>query len=531
MTNSVEEIENTACILAIGTNTTAAHPVIASGVKRAVKKGAKLIVSNPREIDLVRHADLYIQQRPGTDVPLLMGMARVIVDEGLEDKVFIEKRTEGFDEFKRSLEAFDLETVEKITGVPGEQVAEAARAYATMKPASILYAMGITQHTHGTDNVFSIANLALLTGNIGRASSGVNPLRGQNNVQGACDLGCLPNVFTGYQKVVDPAAREKFEKAYGVELNDKIGLTHTEIFDAAHEGTIGAIYLIGENPVLSEANSSHAEAAMQEVDFFVVQDIFLTETAMLADVVLPALSYAEKEGTFTNTERRVLRVRKAVEPVGQAKEDWWITAEIAKRMGAKGFEYTEASAVFDEITDLTPSYGGLSFKRLDRDGGIQWPCPTRDHPGTRFLHQGKFPTPSGKGVFNKDLAYRPPAELPDEEYPFLLTTDRSLYHYHTSTMTRKVDGLNFMREGEQVEMNPTDAEKLGFVGGQKVLVVSRRGKVETEVAVTRASPEGVVCMTFHFGETRTNLLTNSALDPIAKIPETKVCAVRIEKMA
>jgi len=380
MTNSIREIGDAACIFAIGTNTSEAHPVIALEIKRAVFNGGKLIVVNPREIDLVRFADLWLRQRSGTDVPLLMGMMRVIVDEGLLDSAFIEERCENFDAFKESLKNFDLDSVERITGVPKEKIVEAARMYATNKPATILYAMGITQHSHGTDNVIATANLAMLTGNIGKPSTGVNPLRGQNNVQGACDLGALPNVYTGYQAVADSAVREKFEKAWGCSLNPSPGLTLTEMFDAAHKGQIKAVYLIGENPILSDPDANHVKESLEALEFLVVQDIFLSETAQLADIVLPSTSFAEKDGTFTNTERRVQRVRKAIEPVGDSKTDWWITCQIARRMGAGGFQFEHPSQIMDEIASLTPSYGGISYSRLE-DGGLQWPCPTPEHPG------------------------------------------------------------------------------------------------------------------------------------------------------
>jgi formate dehydrogenase alpha subunit len=527
MTNSMAEIADADCILAVGTNTTVAHPIIGLEIVKAVRKGASLIVANPREIDLCRLSEIFLQQKPGTDVALLSGMAKVIVDEGLHDAAFIDVRCENFEAFEKSLEAFDLDTVESITGVPREEVVRAARAYATKKPGSILYAMGITQHTHGTDNVFAIANLAMLTGNMGVESGGVNPLRGQNNVQGACDMGALPNVFTGYQKVVDEKAREKFEKAWGVALDGEPGLTLLEIFDAAGEGTVKAVYLVGENPVLSDADASHVVEAIGKLDFFVVQDIFLTETARLADVVLPGASFAEKDGTFTNTERRVQRVRKAIEPVGDAKPDWWITCELAKRLGAKGFDFGAPVEIMEEITSLTPSYGGITYERLD-EGGLQWPCPTTDHPGTKFLHKGTFV--GGKGKFTP-LGYRPPAETPDGEYPLTLTTDRSLFHYHTGTMTRRVAGLNEMRPFELVEMNPADSETLGIADGEEVRVVSRRGKVTAKAKVTNMSPPGVVSMTFHFHESPTNVLTNAARDPVAKTPETKVCAVRVEKVS
>lgn len=525
MTNSISEISDAACILAIGTNTTEAHPIIGLEVKKAVSKGAKLIVANPREIDLVRFADLWLRHRPGTDVVLLMGMMRVIVDEGLSDLSFIEQRCENFDAFRESLKNFSLDFVERITGVPRNKIVEAARIYATDKPSSLLYAMGITQHSHGTDNVIATANLAMLTGNIGQPSSGVNPLRGHNNVQGACDLGALPNVYPGYQAVADPAIRDKFEAAWGCSLPSAPGLPITEIIPAAYQGRIKALYLIGENPTLSEPDAGHAREALEKLEFFVVQDIFLTETARLADVVLPGATFAEKDGTFTNTERRVQRVRKAIEPIGNSKPDWWITGQIAQRMGGKGFDFAHPSQIMEEIASLTPSYGGISYNRLD-NGGLQWPCPTQDHPGTPILHIKQFTR--GKGRFTP-LEYKPPVELPDDEYPLMLTTGRSLYHFHTGTLTRKVKGLNILRGEGLVEINPEDASALGITDGEMVKIVSRRGKIKAKARVTGVSPRGVVYMNFHFAESPTNLLTNPALDPISKIPEYKVCAVRIER--
>jgi len=525
MTNSINDISDAACVLAIGTNTTVAHPIIGLEVKRLVLNGGKLIVANPREIELVRFADLWLRHRPGSDVALLMGMIRVIVDEGLLDSSFIEERCENFNAFKESLKDFDLDHVEQITGVPGERIVEAARMYATNKPASILFAMGITQHSHGTDNVLAVANLAMLTGNIGKPSSGVNSLRGQNNVQGACDMGALPNVYTSYQVVADPAIREKFGAAWGCSLNSSPGLTLTKMFDAAHKGQIKAIYLIGENPVLSDPDANHVKESLKALEFLVVQDMFLTETAQLADVVLPATSFAEKDGTFTSTERRVQRVRRAVDPIGNSKPDWDITCQIARQMGAKGFEFEHPSQIMDEIASLTPSYGGITYDRLE-DGGLQWPCPTREHPGTSVLLKEQFIR--GKGQFTP-LEYKPPMELPDEKYPLILTTQRSLYHFHTGTMTRKVKGLNATHGEELVEINPSDALTLGIAEGETVKVISRRGEVVAKVKVTETSPIGVVSMDFHFAESPTNVLTNPALDPVAKIPELKVCAVRIEK--
>ena len=526
MTNSIGEIRDAGCILAIGTNTTEAHPVIGLEVKRAVGKGAKLIVANPCEIDLVRFAHLWLRHKPGSDVALLMGMMKVIVDEGLLDRAFIGERCEDFIIFRESLEDFDLDFVEKTTGVPGDKLVEAARLYATNKPSTILYAMGITQHSHGTDNVIATANLAMLTGNVGKESTGVNPLRGQNNVQGACDLGALPNVYTGYQAVSDPNIRGKFEAAWQCSLNPSPGLPITEIIEAAHRGEIKALYIIGENPALSEPDIGHAREALENLEFLVVQDIFLSETALIADVVLPAASFAEKDGTFTNTERRVQRLRKAIEPIGDSRPDWWITCQLGKMMEGKGFRFDHPYQIMEEIASLTPSYGGISYERLE-NGGLQWPCPTEDHPGTPILHTGLFTR--GKGRFIP-LEYKPPMELPDAQYPLVLTTGRSLYHFHTGTMTRKVKGLNIIMGEGPVEINPGDASSLGIADGEMVKVISRRGEVSARAKVTDASASGVVFMTFHFAESPANMLTNPVLDPVSKIPEYKVCAVRVEKI-
>ena len=525
MTNSLNDIGDAACILAIGTNTTEAHPIIGFDIKKAVRRGTKLIVANPREIQLIRFADIWLRHNPGTDVALLMGMMKVIVDEGLLDSNFIEERCENFDALDESLKNFELTFVEKITGVPADQITEAARMYATSSPASILYAMGITQHSHGTDNVMATANLAMLTGNIGKPGSGVNPLRGQNNVQGACDMGALPNVYPGYQAVTDPAIKEKFEVAWGCSLSAQPGLTVIDILEDAYSGRLKAVYIIGENPILSEPQAKHAEEALQKLAFLVVQDAFLTETARLADVVLPGTTFAEKDGTFTNTERRVQRVRKAIEPIGNSKPDWWITCQLAQKMECGGFDFTHPSEIMNEIARLTPSYGGISYERLETVG-LQWPCPTQEHPGTPILHSKQFTR--GKGRF-VPLEYKPPAELPDDEYPLVLTTGRSLFHFHTGSMSRKVDGLNVFRSEEQVEINPEDALRLGIVDDEMIKVISRRGEVIAKAKVTDISPPGVIFMTFHFAESPTNVLTNPALDPVSKIPEFKVCAVRIEK--
>ena len=526
MTNSIDDINDAKCILAIGTNTTEAHPIIGMNIRKAVSKGnTKLIVANPLEIGLVRTADIWLQHRAGTDVALLMGMMKIIVDEFLMDQNFIEERCENYEAFKESLNAYPLDMVADTTGVPEEKLIAAARLYATNSPASILYTMGITQHSHGTDNVMAVANMAMLTGNIGKPGSGVNPLRGQNNVQGACDMGALPNVYPGYQSVADEKAREKFEAAWDTQLDPNVGKTLSEMIPAAYEGQVKAIYLMGENPYLSDPDAKHVREAFDKLDFFVVQDIFLTETALMADVVLPAASFAEKDGTFSNTERRVQRVRKAVEPPGISQADWWITCQIARRMGGKGFDFKDASQVMEEIASLTPSYGGITYKRLE-DGSLQWPCSSEDHPGTCILHTELFSR--GKGHF-VPLEYRPSAELPDTEYPLILTTDRSLFHYHTGTMTRKVKGLNIFHHEEKVEINPADAATLDIEDGDTVKVTSRRGEVNAKARVTDKTPAGTIAMTFHFVESPTNEITNPALDPVAKIPELKVAAVRVEK--
>jgi formate dehydrogenase alpha subunit len=527
MTNSIEEIEDAGCILAIGTNTTVSHPVIGLGVKKAAQNGARVIVANPREIDLCRFADIWLRLRPGTDVALLMGMMRVIVDEGLLDSSFIEQRCQDFDVFKESLLDFGLDFVEQITGVPSKKIVEAARLYATKKPATILlYSMGITQHSHGTDNVLATANLAMLTGNVGKRCTGVDPLRGQNNVQGACDMGALPNVYPGYQAVSDPAIRGKFETAWGCSLPSSPGLSLVEMFDAAYRKEIKAVYLVGENPALSDPDLQHVREALARLEFLIVQDIFLSETAEFAHVVLPAASFAEKDGTFTNTERRVQLIRKAIEPIGDSMPDWWIVCEAARRLGATGFDYSHPSDVMEEIRKLTPSYGGISCNRLGNEG-LQWPCPSEDHPGTCVLHTNTFVR--GKGRF-MPLKYTPPAEMPDADYPLILSTGRSLYHFHTGTMTRKVAGLNIIEPEAAVLINPEDASRLGINQGDKVKISSRRGEVIVKAEVTDSFAPGVVFMTFHFAESAANILTNPKLDPVSKIPELKVAAVRVERL-
>ncbi len=523
MTNSIPEIENNDVLFVIGSNTTETHPIIGLRMKKAVRKGAKLIVADPRKINLVKFAHLWLQQRPGSDVALLNSMMHVILREALEDKEFIEQQTEGFEDLRGTLEEFTPEVGEKITGVPKEKIIEAALLYGNAKKPGIYYTMGITQHTHGTDNVYAIANLALMTGNLGKESAGVNPLRGQNNVQGSTDMGCIPNQYPGYQRVDLAKIKEKFEKAWSVKLSDKIGLTATEMTEAAYEERLKAMFIMGENPVLSDPDINHTIKALKNLEFLVVQDIFLTETAELADVILPAASFAEKDGTFTNTERRVQRVRKAVIPQGEAKEDSWIILELSKRLGYD-MKYNFIEEVFQEIGSLWPAVAGITYGRIEK-WGLQWPCPTSNHPGTPYLFKGGFPR--GKGAFSV-VKYRPSEELPDAEYPFVLSTGRQLFQYHTGSMTRRIDAINAVAPEAYVELNPEDAKKLGVSDGQKVRVSSRRGEIVLKAWVSERPSKGMVFIPFHFKEASANVLTNTALDPICKIPELKVCAVRLE---
>ncbi len=526
MTNSMAEVSDAKTIFVTGSNTPETHPIIALQVFKAVREnGAKLIIADPRKLRFAPYASVWMRQKPGTDVALFNSMMHVIIEEGLEDKEFIKERTEGYGALKKVVEKYTPQKGEEITAVPKEQIIEAARIYATVKPASILYSMGVTQHVAGTNGVKSMANLAMLTGNIGKENSGVNPLRGQNNVQGACDLGALPNVYPGYQKVADPASKEKFEKAWGVKLADNVGLTVTEIVKAAGNDKVKAIYIMGENPMLSDPDLNHVRKCLENVEFLVVQDIFLTETAELADVVLPAAGFAEKDGTFTNTERRVQRIRRAVAAPGAARADWEIICGLAERMGAAGFNYKDPSEIMDEIAGVSPIYGGVNYQRIEKVG-LQWPCLDKNHPGTKFLHEGKFAR--GLGKFNA-IEYQSPPESPDDEYPLILTTGRLLYHFHTGSMTRRSKGLDEVCPSPFVEINTQDAEKLGVADKEIVKVASRRGEIELQAAVGERCPVGVVFIPFHFKEAAANVLTISAIDPVAKIPELKVCAVKIEK--
>lgn len=525
MTNSINEVLNSDVIFVTGSNTTETHPVIGAKIRQAVAKGAKLIVGEPRRIDLVKQADVFMQITPGTNVALYNGMMNVILEEGLQDEAFIKERCENYEELVSIIKDYTPEKVAEICGIDAEDIRAAARLYANAKAASIFYSMGVTQHSTGTSGVMGTSNLALLCGHIGKESAGVNPLRGQNNVQGACDMGCLPGDFTGYQKVANPEAVAKFEKAWGVKLSNAPGHTVTEIIPMAGKGEIKFLYIMGENPMLSDPDQKHVKDGLEALDFLVVQDIFLTETAELADVVLPAASFAEKDGTFTNTERRVQRVRKAIPAPGQAKPDWVILQELMAKLGYDK-TYADASEIMEEIASVTPSYGGINYARLENES-LQWPCPTTDHPGTRFLHKDKCAR--GLGLL-KPWAFKPSAELPDGDYPFILTTGRILYHYHTKTMTGKVDGLNNLFPGSYVEINPAAARQLKIADGDRVKVSTRRGTIQATAKVTGKLKESVIFMPFHFADGPANALTNPVLDPIAKIPEFKSCAAKVEKI-
>jgi len=526
MTNSIAEIEEADVIVITGTNTTENHPIIAQRIKRAVeRRDARLVVADPRRIDLVEQANYWLRQKPGTDVAWLNGIMHWIIKNNLHDKEYIDERCEGFEELAREVESYTPEQVESITGIPASDLIAVAELIGKSDKTTFLYAMGITQHVTGTDAVKSVANLAMLTGNVGRRGTGVNPLRGQNNVQGACDMGALPSSLPGYASVADDSARRKIAAVWGVDsLPSKPGLTVTEMMPAILKGEIRALYVMGENPALSDANITHIEEALDKVDFLVVQDIFLTETAARADVVLPGASWAEKDGTFTNTERRAQRVRAAVQPLGSCYPDWRIIQRLFQLMGFSA-DYASPEQIFNEIRRVVPSYAGISYSRLEK-GGIQWPCPDIDHPGTEFLHAEGFKR--GKGLMTA-IPYKPAAELTDDEYPMILTTGRIQYHYHTGTMTRRCPSLETLAPEATLEINPSDAERIGVSDGDMVKVSSRRGKISLRARVSGMVEKGVVFTTFHFSEAPVNRLTNDALDPVAKIPELKVCAVRVEK--
>jgi formate dehydrogenase alpha subunit len=523
MTNSFADYLNTDLFFVIGSNPTEAHPMAGAKIMSSLLNGTKLIVADPRRIELAEKADIWLQHRPGTDIPLLNGLMHIIIKEDLHDKTFIEERTEGFEALKATVETYTPARVSEMTGVPEKLLYDAARLYATTAKAMLCYTLGITEHICGVDNVMSTANIAMLTGHLGKEGCGVNPQRGQNNVQGACDMGALPGDYPGYQKVANPEAQAKFEKAWGVKLSNKPGLTIPDMMDAAVEGNLKAMYVLGEDPVMTDPDANHIKKAFKKMDFVVVQELFMSETAKLADVILPGASFAEKDGTFSSSERRVQRVRKAIEPIGDSRPDWWIICEISKRMGY-AMDYAYPEQIFNEMASLTPTYGGINYERIEHTG-LQWPCPTLDHPGTPILHTKSFAR--GKGLF-KGIEHTPPAEMPCEEYPFLLSTGRILYHYNVTT--RYSSALEAHRPEEMAMIHPADAVTLGVCTGDKVQVTSRRGSVQTKVNVTDKVMSGMIWMSFHYKETPTNELTVNAFDPISKTGEYKVAAVQIEKI-
>jgi formate dehydrogenase alpha subunit len=533
--NSYQDYEEAGCLMVVGADASANHPVIAIRFRRAVARGARLIVVNPKRVDLCDQADLWIRQQPGTDVALFNAMARVILDEGLADLDFIRSRTEGFDAWVRSLDPYTLEYAETVTGVAREDIAQAARWYARPPFAGscLIWGMGITQHINGTANAHAVLNLSLAAGQMGFPGSGISPLRGQNNVQGCGDAGCIPTNLPGYAGY-GTGDLDRFERAWGVRPPGEQGLVVTEMVEGCLDGRVRAMYVVGENPLLSEPDLHHAEKAIQQLDFLVVQDLFMHETAEHAHVFLPAAAFAEKDGTFTNSERRVQRIRQAIAPPGQARPDWWIACELAKRTARRlgttvaGFDYRHPSEIFDEMASLWPSVGGMSYARLD-GGGLQWPCPSPEHPGTRYLYGESFPR--GKGRFVPVAQTATAAELPDPDYPFLLNTGRLLYHWHGGTMTRRVQGLLELAPRLEVAVHPSDARRLGVGDGAALRVVSRRGELTAYTRVTEAVRPGAIFVPFvKFADSAANFLTNAAFDPSAKIPEYKVCAVRLERI-
>ena len=525
MTNSIADLAESNCFLITGSNTTENHPVISTVVKRAItQKGAKLILVDPRGIDLAKFATVWLRHKPGTDIAWINGMLNIIISENLLNTQFVAERTENYEALKEAVKKYTPEYVESITTIPKEDLILAARLYAQSGASAIIYAMGITQHITGTDAVKSLANLSMLTGHIGRPGTGVNPLRGQNNVQGACDMGCLPGNFTAYLQVANEEHRKKFEEAWGVSLNPKPGLTIPKIIEAVDKGTIKALMIMGENPMMSDPDLAHVEHALDKLDLLVVQDIFLNETARMADVVLPSSAWAEKDGTYSSTERRVQRIRKAVGAPGEAKDDWQILTLLANKMGAS-WSYAGARDIMQEINATTASYKGITYDRIEKVG-LHWPCPTTEHPGTPILHSAAFTR--GKGLFSV-TEYIPAAEQTDADYPFILTTGRILYQYHTATMSRRSAGLVSRTPDVFAEINSADARTLGIVQGDILTVSSRRGTITVKADVSERCDKGVVFIPFHYSEAAVNKLTITAMDPVANIPEYKVCAVKIDK--
>jgi len=551
MTNSMDDIADSAqAIFIIGSNTTEQHPVFGTKIRQAVlRRNVKLVVADPRKIDITEFAVLHLRHEPGTDIALVNGLMHIILENGWQDQEFIDERCEDFEDFKESLEKYTPAHVSEITGVPVEQLHEAADILANNSPMAVIWAMGITQHTTGVMNVLSLANLQMLLGNMGVPGGGTNPLRGQNNVQGACDAGALVNVFPGYQSVVDEAARAKFTQAWQLEaggwdesqgptplFGDEPGKTVTEMTGAAKTGDVRALYILGENPVMSDPDSNHVKECLEACEFVILQEIFPSETSHYADVLLPGASFAEKNGTFTNTERRIQLISKAIEPLGDSRPDWQIFSDLAprviERLGLQpvgpqaGWDYQSAAEIMDEVAALTPIYAGVSHARLEQGEQLQWPVRDVEHPGTPILHVGEFSR--GKGKFHV-CEHLPAKELPDEQYPFFLTTGRVIYHWHGAEMTRRAKGLAEIYPESLVEVSPEDANRIGLNGGKKVRVRSRRGEMIATAVITERVPRGVVFGNFHFpGEQNVNNLTIMALDPVAKIPEYKVCAVQIE---
>ncbi len=527
MSNSIPEIEDCPFLLCVGTNMTECHPIIAVRVKKALHKGARLFTVDPREIPLAKMSEEHLRLRIGTDTFLFNAMANVIIEEELFDREFVEARTEGFEELAEYLRSFTLNEAEKVTGVPAEQIRRAAIGYASAERAGIYYTLGVTEHICGVGNVQSLCNLALLTGNLGKKSAGINPLRGQNNIQGAGDAGALPNNYPGYQPCDQREFTQKFEKAWGVPLDPDKGITKMRALDWATEGAIKGMWICGENTLVSDPDVHHTRHALESLDFLIVQDMFLTDTAKVADVVFPAAAFTEVDGFFTNSDRRVQRIRQAVPPPGEAKPDWWIISQVAKQMGTSvHFDYNSAEEVFDELCNLSPIYHGLNYERIDK-GALHWPVPTKDHPGTPYLHEGEFPR--GRGKLHC-VEYCPPAEVPDEEFPWFLTTGRRLATYHTNTMTGRASGLSVLAPNEWLELHPLDADELQLRSNDWVKVSSRRGELLTRVKVTKASPPGTMFMSFAFPEeSPTNFITNPEADPITETPELKVAAIRVDK--
>lgn len=526
MTNSINELEDSEVIFVIGSNTTEQHPIIGMRIMNAVKKkGAKLIVADPRKIPLAEYATIYTSIKPGTNLAFINGILNVIISENLMNQEFIQSSTEGFEELRASIGKYMPEAVASITGVTEDTIREIARLYAKAKTASIVYAMGITQHVTGTKNVGALANLALLTGQVGREATGVNPLRGQNNVQGACDMGALPDVLPGYQDLDSQAAQEKFAKLWGEDFAWGEGKSLGEMLEGAYNGEMKSLFIMAENPMLSDPNLEHVKKALENLELLVVQDIFLSETAKLAHVVLPGASFIEKDGTFTNTERRVQRVRKALEPVGDSKADWEILCGLIKTMGYSA-DYSSPAEIMEEIRALVPSYGGITYQRLEKEG-LQWPCPDINHPGTKFLHKGGFVRGLGRFTVNE---YVESKQQPSQEYPFILTTGRIHHHYHTGTMTRRAWALDREHPEGYMEICPQDAKKLGLRQEGLVKVSSEIGDISIKVRITDKITPGVVFIPFHFGEAAVNKLIGQHHDPVVQIPEYKVCAVKLEGM-